>query len=312
MGLVRHLVAAIASILFLQGCAEEKAQPFSVGFTAGPMFYESQLVQPQHKDLVDNRAAYFGDRDSDGLLDVLDPDLDGDGVPNLLDKAPFDPNIKEMLPHLKLEVAKKSYYVVLNDAKLAASEVDSLHRMLLFLQKSPSFSDQLQVIAIWDWTDEYDNMNGHYDPFWKTIRIRAPQAFKGKSRTFSKILGHELFHAFQKAEPALYEKWIEKVGWSLDYQTDMSAFTSGSFKWVTGSEDDLLYLRHLPDGVPTRRSLISPEEHFADSFLYAYLRQRNPDWIDEKYFDNLKAYKESENQKWTYQVFKRFFALPSK
>ncbi|MNL21565.1 hypothetical protein D3C87_1428620 [compost metagenome] len=195
---------------------------------------------------------------------------------------------------------------------LTPSQVENLRRTILVLQKSPNFSAQLKVIALWDWTDEYDNMNGHYDPFWKTIRVRAPQDFKGKNRAFSLVLTHELFHAFQCAEPELAAELSLKAGWSTDPETEQTTFTEGRFNWVTGNEEDLLKLPGLPVGVPTRRSLISSEEHFADAMLFAFLRERNPDWIDHKYFDNLKAYKESENQKWTYQVFKRFFALPAK
>lgn len=260
---------------------------------------------------MNNRSSLYGDSDQDGKMDALDEDIDNDGVPNLLDAAPFNPKDRNLLPHLKLQLAGQNYFVVLNGMTLTPSQVEYLRRTLLFLQKSPNFTTQLKVIALWDWTNEYDNMNGHYDPFWKTIRIRAPQAFT-KIRMFSLVLTHELFHAFQWAEPKFADELNLKAGWSKNPESEQEVFTAGPFAWVTGNEDDLLKLSTLPTEVPTRRSLISSEEHFADAMLFAFLRERNPDWIDRSYFDNLKAYKESENQKWTYQVFKRFFALPSK
>jgi hypothetical protein len=277
------------------------------------MFYNAQSrVNESQIELVNNRSALYSDTDQDGKLDALDEDIDNDGVPNLLDAAPFNSKDKNLLPHLKLQVTGQTYFLVLNGMTLTPSQVEYLRHTILFLQKSPKFSAQLKVIALWNWTDEYDNMNGHYDPFWKTIRIRAPQEFKGKNRSFSLVLAHELFHAFQWAQPELASELNQHVGWSTDAETDQATFKAEHFEWVTGNEEDLLKLTSVPAGVPTRRSLISPEEHFADAMLFAFLKERNPDWIDRKYFDNLQAYKESENQKWTYQVFKRFFALPSK
>ncbi len=312
--MARYLVvAALASILVLQGCADEKAQPFSVGFDSGNMFYQSQsLVNESQKELLNNRSSLYGDTDHDGKMDAVDEDIDNDGVPNLLDAAPLNSKDKNLLPHLKLQVAEQNYFVVLNGMTLTPGQVGFLRRMITLLQKSPNFPAQLKVIALWDWTDEYDNMNGHYDPFWKTIRIRSPKAFKGKNRSFSLILGHELFHAFQWAQTDLYQEFTRQAGWSTDSETDQTVFKDGKFEWTTGNEEELLKLSSLPVGVPTRRSLISPEEHFADSFLFAFLREQNPDWLGRKYFDNIKAYQESENQRWTQQAFKRFFAPVSK
>jgi hypothetical protein len=245
-------------------------------------------------------------------MDAVDADIDNDGVPNLLDAAPLNSKDKNLLPHLKLQAADQTYFVVLNGMKLTSGQIEFLRRTLVFLQKSPDFQAQLRVIALWDWNDKYDNMNGHYDPFWKTIRIRSPQAFKGRNHSFSLVLGHELFHAFQWAQTDLFREFTRQAGWSVNAETDQAVFKDGNFEWTTGNEEELLTLSTLPASIPTRRSLISPEEHFADAFLYAFLREQNPDWIDQKYFDNLKAYQESENQRWTQQAFKRFFALPSK
>lgn len=308
MGMGRQYLVAALALVLLQGCAPERSQPSVSGFDSGHMFYLNQtLVNTEtQKELVNSRSALYGDTDQDGLIDAYDSDIDNDGVANLLDESPFDSRNQNTLPHLNLKVGESNYAVVLNGSALTAAQIERLRGTLFFLQKSKTFPSNLKIIALWDWTDEYDSMNGHYDPYWKTIRIRDPKAFRGGNRQFQMILTHELFHAFQVGEPKLYEAFMTKMGWSL--QDDASIYHAPGFHWVTGNEEDLLSLKKLPIGVPTRRSLIGPEEHFADALLYAYIQERNPDWITSAYFDNLKAYRESEAQKWTQKAFKKVFA----
>lgn len=217
----------------------------------------------KENELISNlkRHQLFLDTDGDGILDKDDPDIDGDGIPNDCDLAPFDkkigsadsdhdeiPDFCDINPHSdkvpdntralfqKKIFIEKGILLIEDTLKLAESDVFFLNELITKISvKAPMPSMKLYTIALTNnlAMGEY----GSYDPNWASIRFTKDNNISEDVPTIKLwqwVLTHEFFHFVANANTNYYESFHvrysdELKNNTLVYPTNYSRENEGEY-----------------------------------------------------------------------------------
>ncbi|MBY0515311.1 MAG: hypothetical protein K2P81_00275 [Bacteriovoracaceae bacterium] len=254
-------LAKLVSILFLGVLLQSCGKPSHV--EGAPRFTAAHITTPgDGAEFSVSRQATrtWKDYDGDGLSDRMDPDIDDDGIYNLCDQYPFDgtkwgedkdqdgiadfvdlsfAKTKDLqsLASLQEDIFKKLGIVVMNGSEsFAKDEWLELHSTLFneVLMKKLSYQE-LKVLVRYSKTDQIGESRSDFDSFWKQISFYPNPNHLGNVLAFNGSLVHELGHSHAAENPIEFE-----------------AFRSQFFSWSS----------------PSRYGLSSPEEGYAENFVY--------------------------------------------
>lgn len=275
-----------------------------------PAFLTNQII-PDHvrqEQLENAELSLNDDLDRDETIDRLDQDIDGDGILNLVDQAPFD--AKEINQDLDRDGIPDWV-----DYSIDNTLIENTTRVTADLQKE--IFDQYQVYVISDhtlWSEtelrfikaelaagvfsKFKGLNsftpvivktvnsnpenlefGRYHPFWKTILIDS------RTESLEEIFLHEAFHALRHFDSSIYDSFMKRSGWTTDeglYET-VYVFNSPENPQNENIEISEFDLNHNLTEVtkkltgpwfPTEYSKLGPEEMFAECGVATLLKIR--------------------------------------
>ncbi len=175
------------------------------------------------------------DTDHDGVPNHLDWDADGDGVANLIDSHPLDSSRigddedADGIPdHVDLRVG-----AVLRGPSLAAVAQEEIWKEfgVVWASSAPDSNDghtvlralraiyrekipvHLKVVLMDAAAGVRDYRKGVYQEENRAVAVFLKQTPNPDDRRFTIV--HEVFHAFQKDDPAQYEEFLRISGWEV-------------------------------------------------------------------------------------------------
>jgi hypothetical protein len=217
----------------------------------------------KNNELISNlkRHQLILDTDGDGILDKDDPDIDGDGISNDCDLAPFDKNIgsidtdkdgipdfcdlnphSDKVPDYSRALLQKKIFIekgiLLVEDNLHFSEEDLsfLYELIERIsEKALLPSKKLYTIAL--------SINlalgeyGSYDAKWANIRFTKDNTFSEEFpliKLWQWVLTHEFFHFVANANPDYYESFQarysdEQKNKKIAYPTNYSRENEGEY-----------------------------------------------------------------------------------
>lgn len=214
--------------------------------SGAPQFIAGQILVPGDGSglSIDRRAARtWRDYDGDGVSDRFDWDIDGDGVPNLLDQYPYDekkwgddlnangiadfidlrfshdPKIQALAPIQERIFQETGVTVIQSSAQFSASEWKEMEDIILSKKLSEYISFKgLKVIVKYDKNSQIDLRRADFDSGWKQMSFYPNPDHQNSVDAFRGSLVHEFGHVHAAENPRLY----------ADFLTHYSSWTSPS------------------------------------------------------------------------------------
>ncbi len=226
----------------------------------------------------------FLDQDGDGIPDNIDNDIDGDGLDNIADEFPTDPNRdssdidgdgiadfidfshsdniakSERLEASKIQEEIFSKYDILI-IPAAKTNLEQLSIVKALLEKEiVHTSTNLNYIILEEHNKSNAMVRGKYDPEWNQLILYNDRLTD--INEFTLTLTHEYFHFIQNENPKLYEDFLTIVGWyGNTYMHDGVAYETNEFKLRNSDQNELMAF----DNFPSIYATVSPEEMFAEA-----------------------------------------------
>lgn len=176
-----------------------------------------------------NQTQVWKDTDKDGVQDRFDFDIDGDGIPNLADQYPYDPQkfgedsnnngipdfidfefhptLKELSFIQERLLNEKGIYLINAESDFTAEEVLSIENIIFNEAINIMLSfNKLKVIAKYPANKRSNFVRASFDPYWEQISFYNVQEFKN-IQTFNSSFVHELGHVYQHEAPLVFKEF---------------------------------------------------------------------------------------------------------
>lgn len=268
-----------------------------------------------HISGVDNNRNYT-DLDQDGIIDLVDSDIDGDGALNYMDIAPLNKKksgkdkdkdgipdfldfkvknslkegMNEVSANLQYELwAKKDILIFNGDFHFTNGEFQSLAKLYLEneLKNLPRLSNLKTIFK------QPEHSMGHKAKFrnsQKNITLYQNQKHQKSSLEQILTLVHETFHAVSFEYPNLWNQFISKTGWDEaedSYFYNGTEITFATLKTAPHKVTELIKGANFPNDY----SKMGPEEMFAECATASLMMPRGNN-ISAKY-PYIAIYRES-------------------
>ncbi|MBI4042237.1 MAG: hypothetical protein HY391_02065 [Deltaproteobacteria bacterium] len=241
-----------------------------------------------------------GDYDEDGLPNQLDPDLDGDFVPNVVDQYPIDrrrwgededydnipdwvdyaiggrlkAGITERMAEIQLDLACLGIFVFDETASFSEDELEIIERAVRDpLQLKPFlYLSTLHAIVKRAGRGSLKGRFGDYHQYWNYIVLYEGAWEPIHPERLRNVLFHEWMHAVAKQYPRKYEEFLKVAGWSIypgEYYTifeylnpngERVQFAEGDFEL----HPDRVKTRIFSEDLPSEEAKLGPQEMFAE------------------------------------------------
>ncbi|HLW58000.1 MAG TPA: thrombospondin type 3 repeat-containing protein [Bacteriovoracaceae bacterium] len=176
-----------------------------------------------------NQTQVWKDTDKDGIQDRFDFDIDGDGIPNLADQYPYDPQnfgedsnhngipdfidfefhptLKELSSIQERLLKEKGIYLINAESDFTKEEILSIENILLNEEINLRLSfNKLKVVAKYPAHKRSNFVRASFDPYWEQISFYdVPEL--NNILSFNASFVHELGHVYQHESPEAFEEF---------------------------------------------------------------------------------------------------------
>jgi hypothetical protein len=242
----------------------------------------------------------FTDLDQDGILDLLDSDIDGDGVSNFMDLKPLDKNVQGA--DVDADGIPDFLDFKINDSLKEGMDIESAtFQERLFKEKgllifngdfpftnrefkrlaSLYLSKELRLFKKADALDVIFKQPVHpmgyrakYRFSHKAITLYSNEDHKKNPLHQELTLVHENFHALIKSEPKLWEEFLEKSGWRIGEAEYFYKEESFPIALIKTDPEAIVGALQSPE-FPSDYSKLGPEEMFAECATASLMNHRD-------------------------------------
>lgn len=228
-----NLILIILAGLIFQSCGKRSQLEGAPHFIPGQI-----LIEGDGSELsVDRRLTRtWKDYDGDGIADRKDPDIDNDGVPNIVDQFPFDGSKSgedkdqdgimdfidlsfhkdskvKALAGLQEEIFKKLGVTVINGSeKFTEHEWRAIHATLFHqvMLAKLRFVD-LTAVVRYSKADQLGETRADFDPYWLQISFYPNPLHLNNVDQFAGSLIHELGHVHAYENPEQFEEFVKSL-----------------------------------------------------------------------------------------------------
>lgn len=272
---------------------------------------------PIIKDVtISDNFFLFEDEDFDGFSDKTDHDLDGDGIHNIVDLDPVNPNIKGIdidqdgifanvdidftlhiqknekahAAQIQNEIFNQYGITLVIAAKTELREIKIIQELLQ--RDIVTRFNHLDVIVIDERNKNNSNYRGLYEKSWKQLTLYKTQL--KEIEEFEMTLTHEFFHVIAQEDKAFYREFINAVGWQNNFyqhngDKSHTRFQVARNSFHTGINKQLLNSNNFP----SLYSASSPEEMFAEVGAATLLQDKSKHYLFLTRFSQYKEFKSS-------------------
>lgn len=279
---------ALLTILFSLSLSANEGLSFPEKFNLGKKSNQKHFGPKNHITGIDSNRN-FTDLDKDGVYDLMDSDIDGDGVTNYLDLFPLDKKkkgvdkdrdglpdfvdfevfgkLKEGMNTESADYQKKLFEIkgitIFNgDFFFKNSEIKRVAK--LYLKKELKGLRKLKNLKVL--FKQPPHAMGYRAKFrhnHKAITLYENEDHRGNPFHQELSLAHESFHALAEEIPTFYQDFVGLSGWTehedqLSYEDDFFDHT------IFRTKPDIIIQRLKAPEFPSDYSKLGPEEMFAE------------------------------------------------
>jgi hypothetical protein len=254
MVIINKVIILIILLSAIVACGKNNTVNNSPVFLTGQIKSGMPLAYVEKFGLIKNlkRHQLIFDTDGDGILDKDDPDIDGDGIPNDCDSAPFDakigtldsdndgiPDFCDINPRSdRIKDSEKAIFqkniflktgiiIVEDDLNFTESDIPFLTKVIDHIAETAKLPNaKLLTIAIT--TKLSMGEYGSYDLNWSNIRYKRDESSMDVNiKLWQWAFTHEFFHFVAEANPEYYldfhQRYVEEQkNGTLVYPTEYS------------------------------------------------------------------------------------------